>query len=712
VTISVESELKHINSKYILNEKRITTKFANDCIDFVLLSRNRCLQLQQSHSHSESQSPRPEVSIPFIIAKDFVNYEISIEKPLISIKYVKLDDAVQKFHQVFRDSVGRVANFIRNLVTKQSKNNSTYGYAIMKDLSRGMNAMYEFYIPLHEIIASLKNPTNDSHLHELIINWEEHLTVDPSCLELQDSVPPPPKQVGCRKNGEDIGTLSVNGKDWIYLKRCFMYGSAVVMSPSQVTHPISWLRKNYPNFLSMLKLSLCVELDLPLTTLWIDNNITKEVEAKALPNVRIPPLLDCTKEMTRIDFVQHLAQLRLDDIMAIHILPPFPTNVTADINDAHVKSTEDLRLALWSVLRGIQCSCSSSLVFPPYRLKAFCSLTPSHFTAECNKHVVQNLRYQTPLEDKDVTDYSAFPAMISTLSHSTLANPAHPSVCILLPRHDAMWRMDFPLDYSSHGGFGGMKLALFQLLYQILFTCLASPMTPNLILYPCQSESSQHWTNTLSPARSDVVSKLKVNFEAAARRNFETELQVSTDPITNEVTGTVDPTGLEQVTPPIVVEQFPGPPGPLQQAPSPLVEDEQQPNPPEASEQVSLPILEDDEQLPSPPVPLEQVPSPVPLPAVPAAQPRTSLDGLASVAASVMMDGQLNSSRSASVSALLSQPGALLSSWEPLFSSSPSASQDGIAGVPSPVARVSTGQAIASTGRKRKTPPISRSAST
>jgi hypothetical protein len=28
------------------------------------------------------------------------------------------------------------------------------------------------------------------------------------------------------------------------------------------------------------------------------------------------------------------------------------------------------------------------------------------------------------------------------------------------------------------------------------------------------------------------------------------------------------------------------------------------------------------------------------------------------------------------------------------------------------VARVSTGQAIASTGRKRKTPPISRSAST
>ena len=257
--------MDNIDPKLRVHPKRLVTKFPDDSFDILALSNN-CLVISNN------------CSLRCILAKDFIDYSKSIEKPLTSVKYVNLNDAVQKFRHIFRDSVDRVANFTRNILAKQSKNNATYGFALLRDTGTALGAsraLFHYYVPLHEIIASLKNPRNNSHLQDIITNWDQHIRVVESCSVSANSVIsgplPPSKQVGCRKPGESIGFLPARGKDWLYLARCYLYGSAVAMAPGHVAHPISWFRKNVPNFLNYLKLSICAELDLPTTTQWVDN---------------------------------------------------------------------------------------------------------------------------------------------------------------------------------------------------------------------------------------------------------------------------------------------------------------------------------------------------------------------------------------------------------------------------------------------------------
>jgi len=583
-------ELKHINTKFIANSKRLRSKYPGDCLDFLLLSNSRCLALSST------------VLLPFMLASDFVDYSKSVEKPLCSVRYVNLDDAVHKFHQVFRGSVDRVANFSRNLITKQTKKSSTYGYAILKDISQGSSAMYQFYVPLHEVIASLKNPSQNMQLNDIITNWDNFLSsaipssslsCASSCIAtIEKNCPSTPaiKQIGSRKKGEAVGILPLVGKDRLYLKRCYLYGSAVALSPPHIENPIGWLRKNHPLFLNYLKLTQSKKLKISATSkaLWVDNSITREVEAKILPEVKPPPLLDCTNtDVARNDFNEHLKQLCYDNIMAIHVFPPTPCSVTDDknMNASHVKLTEELRCILWSILRGIQGCCSSSLVFPPYRLKSYCSLIPSHFTSDCTKYITQNLcschpqgdggeergdergdergeeRGDERSDERSDEDQKihTFCEMTTKLPQSTLFNPNHPTVCVLLPQHKATWRMDFPFiecsgsnkkkrsgSTSSRKGISssrnyprgvgaGMKLALYDFLHEVIITCMGQTLPLNIILYPVlplvtnreyqqqrpRGQNRSYVRPSSLPGNStDSFSKLDLKYEIAVRQNF------------------------------------------------------------------------------------------------------------------------------------------------------------------------------------------------
>lgn len=254
------SLLSYIDPKLRTHHKRLVTKFPDDRTDMLALCRSRCLVISSN------------VRLPYIVAGDFVDYSKSIEKPLSSVRFVNLEEAALKFRSIFRDSVDRVANFTRNILAKQMKNNAAYGFAILRDTSQGrVSPLYQIYVPLHEIIASLKNPHNDLQLQEMITHWDQHLSVE--TLSKDSTLPsaPPSKQVGCRKVGDSIGPLQPGGKDRLYLARCYLYGSAVTMAPNHVEHPISWFRTNFPRFLNFLKLSLCAELESSTTTQWVDN---------------------------------------------------------------------------------------------------------------------------------------------------------------------------------------------------------------------------------------------------------------------------------------------------------------------------------------------------------------------------------------------------------------------------------------------------------
>lgn len=303
-------------------------------------------------------------------------------------------------------------------------------------------------------------------------------------------------------------------------------------------------------------------------------SITREIEAKVLPKVTIPPLLDGSKAMSHNDWKQHLDFLRRENIMAIHILPPCrasssdPSNPAEDdaaIDDMQVRSTEDARDLVWSVLRGVQACCSASLVFPPYRLKAYCSLTPSPLTARCHDHVVQTLSFQPPpppplppLHDSVANTAATatakvvdFPFMTTTLPHSALVAPPGPSICVLLPGHNAMWRFDFPPSLSKEEQqqpqkeieqgrrLNAVKLQLYTFLHHIIFTCTNSSSIPlNTVLVPSLLPPPDLPSSRIReppPAAKKrragdvgVSSKLKLGYEVGFRCNFESVRSVAT----------------------------------------------------------------------------------------------------------------------------------------------------------------------------------------